>query len=90
MPKPKRDKALARRIRAQVKKTKAACHICGLPIDYDLPAHHPMSFQLDHIKPLARGGLDIPSNMGASHRTCNSKKRAREYAPIIRRSGSFG
>ena len=78
------------RDRFRIRATKAACHICGKPIDYTLPYLDPMEFVVDHVKPLAKGGLDHMSNKKAAHRTCNSKKRARDYAPIIRRSGSLG
>lgn len=77
------------RDRARIKATKAACHICGDPIDYDLPYLHPMAFVVDHVTPLAKGGKDHISNKKAAHSLCNSKKRARLIAPIIRRSGSL-
>lgn len=77
------------RDRARIRATKANCHICGQPIDYTLPYTDPMAFQVDHIQALVRGGADNISNKAASHRACNSKKRARIYAPIVRRSGSL-
>ena len=84
-----RNTALRNRMRARFKAAGAACHICGRPIDYDLKSPDPMSFEVDHLQPIAKGGTDTIDNAGASHRTCNSKKRARDYAPIIRRSGSL-
>lgn len=75
--------------RARIRATKAACHICGMPIDYDLHYIDPKSFVVDHIEALARGGADHISNKAAAHRDCNSTKRARAYAPIVRRSGSL-
>lgn len=51
---------------------------------------HPLRFEADHIIPLARGGRDELSNKQATHRQCNSTKRARLIAPIVRRSGSLG
>jgi 5-methylcytosine-specific restriction endonuclease McrA len=78
------------RDRAHYRRIRAACGICGQPIDYNLPHTDPMSFARDHIVPLARGGTDTRDNTQASHRDCNSKKRARLIAPTVRRSGSLG
>lgn len=66
-----------------------ACAICGQPIDYRLKSPHPDSFEADHIVPLALGGTDTLDNKQPAHRRCNSAKRARLSAPIIRRSGSL-
>lgn len=85
----KRSSTNAARHRARLRKGEPACHICGKAIDYALPNLDPWSFVVDHIKPLAKGGTDTPDNTAAAHRECNSKKRARLYAPIIRRSGSL-
>ena len=51
---------------------------------------HPMRFEADHIVPLHKGGDDTLSNKQATHRQCNSTKRARLVAPIVRRSGALG
>lgn len=77
------------RARARMRAQNAACHICGQPIDYSLTADHPRSFVADHVIPLAKGGRDEQDNMRAAHRDCNSTKRARLFAPIIRRSGTL-
>lgn len=88
-PMTKRDDAARKRDRARIAATKAACHICGQAVDYTLPHTDPMSFVVDHIIPLAKGGADTMKNKAAAHRECNSKKRARLVAPIVRRSGSL-
>jgi len=75
--------------RARIARDKPACHICGRPIDYSLPHLDPMSFVVDHVMPLAKGGPDTLDNKKAAHRECNSKKRARIVAPIVRRSGTL-
>lgn len=51
------------------------CHLCGQPIDYDLPAGDPMCFEADDIVPVSRGGdpYDI-RNLAAAHRICNQKR----------------
>ena len=76
--------------RAAIRRSGAACHICGQPIDYALPSTDPMSFVVDHVIPLAKGGDDTLDNKAAAHRTCNSTKAARDFAPIVRRSGALG
>jgi len=75
--------------RARIRSTHSACGICGNPIDYLLPHDDPMSFTVDHIIPLSKGGPDRIDNKQAAHRRCNSTKRARLVAPIVRRSGSL-
>jgi 5-methylcytosine-specific restriction endonuclease McrA len=85
----KRNTARRDRLRKRIAQTGAACHICGAPIDYGLPSLDPMSFVIDHVIPLARGGADDASNVKAAHRSCNSIKRARIVAPIVRRSGAL-
>lgn len=77
------------RLRARVARTRPACHICGGEIDYDAPHLDPMSFALDHISPLARGGADDIDNVAASHRACNRAKSDKPYAPVVRRSASL-
>ena len=52
-------------------------------------APDPLRFEADHIVPLDQGGADDLSNFAASHRRCNSRKRARLVAPIVRRSGAL-
>lgn len=85
----KRNTATRDRDRARIARDKPACHICGVAIDYSLPHLDPMSFVVDHVKPLAKGGTDTLDNKKAAHRGCNSTKRARLVAPIVRRSGTL-
>ena len=85
----RRNSATRDRHRARIRRDAPACHICGKPIDYTLPHLDPWSFVIDHVKPLAKGGDDTLANIKAAHRECNSKKRARLIAPIVRRSGSL-
>lgn len=77
------------RMRARIAATRANCHICGGEIDYKLKWPDPRSFVVDHIVPLARGGAHDITNAAAAHADCNSTKRARSHAPIVKRSGSF-
>lgn len=85
----RRNTAQQDRDRKRIGHAKPACAICGNPIDYTLKWPDPMSFVVDHIKPLHKGGTDTLANKQAAHNTCNSKKRARIVAPIVRRSGSL-
>lgn len=77
------------RHRARHRATQAACALCGEPIDYTLKWPDPMSFVVDHIVPIAKGGSHTFENTQACHASCNSKKRARIIAPIIKRSGAL-
>ena len=88
--KAKRNSALRNKHRARIRRDEPSCHICGKPIDYTLPHLDPWSFVVDHVVALKNGGSDSIENKAAAHRECNSKKRARAYAPIVRRSGSLG
>ena len=46
------------------------CFICGEEIDLDL-----QTVNIDHIKPLAVGGKDEPSNFAVTHEHCNKSKQ---------------
>lgn len=67
--------ARRRAIRERWKAIGAPCSLCGKPIDYALPAGHPMSFEVDEIVPVSRGGdpLDF-DNTQPTHRVCNQRK----------------
>lgn len=85
----KRNDSIRKRARNTIAKSRAACHICGLVIDYTLKWPDPMCFVVDHVIPLDKGGADSLANLAAAHARCNSTKRARIVAPIIRRSGAL-
>jgi len=85
-----RDLSRAKRFRSAIARSKPACHICGGPINWQAHYLDPKAFVIDHVIPLNKGGADELDNIKAAHRECNSKKRARLVAPIIRRSGSLG
>jgi 5-methylcytosine-specific restriction endonuclease McrA len=44
------------------------CCICGVHVARELAT-------LEHKIPVSKGGQHVPSNLGAAHRNCNSKKR---------------
>ena len=84
-----RNTTIRDRHRAAIARGKPPCHICGGEIDYDLPHLDPGAFVVDHVIPVAREGADELSNKRAAHRSCNRAKSDRDYAPIIKRSGSL-
>jgi 5-methylcytosine-specific restriction endonuclease McrA len=64
-----------RRLVAEQKAKGLPCARCGYPIDPTLNARHPLSFTLDHVIPLSKGGsLLDPANARSMHRRCNSAK----------------
>lgn len=63
-----RNTATRDKHRAAIRRTKPPCGICEQDIDYDLPHTDPMSFVVDHVVPLAKGGLDELANKQAAHR----------------------
>lgn len=79
------------RARQRLIREHGPCWICGLPIDYTLRTPDPLSFELDHKKPRdTHPELAFePSNWAASHRQCNRAKSNKEFAPIIKRSGTL-
>lgn len=60
--------------RAAIRRTQPPCGVCEQAIDYDLPHTDPMSFVVDHIIPVAKGGPDELANKQAAHRVCNRLK----------------
>lgn len=64
-----------RKVRAWLKAQTLPCAICGRPIDYSLPAGDPMSFEVDEIVPVSRGGSPIDrANVQPAHRICNQRR----------------
>lgn len=88
---PHRSTTIRDRDRARFRRSQAPCAICGQPIDYTIKSPDPMSFEVDHIKPIDRFPelANDPNNKAATHRACNRAKSNKEFAPIIRRSGSL-
>lgn len=50
------------------------CGLCGYEIDKEIRLPHPMAATLDHVLPLALGGLHIRENVQAAHHVCNQMK----------------
>lgn len=62
-------------IKAKWEASNKICHLCGNPIDPNLPSHHRMARTIDHITPIARGGTHDIDNLDFAHRRCNSSKK---------------
>lgn len=68
------------RHRRKVAQGQPPCHLCGEPIDYAASHLEPLSFTIDHVIPLAKGGPDQlylddgTPQIVAAHRRCNLKK----------------
>ncbi|MEU2313138.1 HNH endonuclease [Streptomyces albidoflavus] len=77
-----------RRLVADLRRRGDPCWLCGHSIPPGLDARHPLSFTLDHVVPLSRGGsLLDPANARSAHRRCNSAKGNRtESRPPTRAS----
>lgn len=64
-----------RALRARLAAMGLPCAICGMPIDYSLPAGDPLSFEVDEIVPVSLGGDPLdPLNVQPAHRACNQAK----------------
>ena len=65
------------KLRNRVRAMGLPCAICGHPIDYSLPAGDPMSYELDEIVPVSKGGSPYdPGNVQPAHRICNQRRGA--------------
>ena len=70
-----------RTLRKRVAARREPCAICGQPIDYNLPAGHPMAYELDEIVSRWKGGSPIDAkNVQPVHRCCNQQKYKDERA----------
>ena len=69
-----RSTTIRDRDRNAIRRTKPPCGICETEIDYALPHTEPMSFVVDHVIPLNKGGADTLDNKQAAHRVCNRLK----------------
>lgn len=71
----KTNGAKRRELQRYYRHRKDPCALCGKPIDYTLPAGHPMSFEIDEIIPVSKGGSPYSrENTQAAHRICNQRK----------------
>lgn len=70
-----------RKVRAWLRSQGLPCAICGLAIDYSLPSGDPMSFEVDEIVPVSKGGSPIDrGNVQPAHRICNQRRGNKSIA----------
>ena len=78
-----RNTTIRDRHRRAIARSKPPCALCGDEIDYTLRFDvnpdgaripHPLSFTVDHIVPLNKGGADTLENKQAAHWLCNRLK----------------
>jgi 5-methylcytosine-specific restriction endonuclease McrA len=50
------------------------CCLCGKPTDRTIQSPDPMSFSIEHLIPISRGGRHDIDNIDFAHRVCNSSK----------------
>ena len=86
MTNPRNSNGSARRaLRRRVAAVRAPCWMCGLPIDYELPARHPDSYELDELAPVSKGGDPLdPANVAPAHRRCNQWRGDKSVAVVER------
>ena len=77
-----RSETRRRRFRKIIAADEPPCHICHQPIDYEAHYLEPLSFHLDHITPINRGGSDTLDNCAAAHRKCNRDKSDKVAAGV--------
>jgi 5-methylcytosine-specific restriction endonuclease McrA len=64
-----------RTVRAQVMAEEDNCHICGLPVDKELPPYLPGSPTVDELIPVSKGGSPYDrSNTALAHFGCNVRR----------------
>ena len=82
-----------RKLRNRLKAEGRGCWICrafGRPdhIDYDLPARHPRSFEVDELLPVSKGGSPFDYyNVDATHRSCNEWRGNKSVDEVLAIAG---
>ena len=72
------------RHRRAIARDKPDCTYCNQPINYDTHHLDPLSFTIDHVTPLSRGGTDTLDNCVPAHRACNRQKSNKlNYQPGV-------
>lgn len=67
--------------------TQDICALCGAPVDKTLKAPDPMSPNVDHIVPIAKGGHPSSlENLQLTHRWCNLHKGDRLFTAAPKNS----
>lgn len=58
------------------------CHLCGGPVNLELPPEHELGPTIDHVRPRALGGGDGLDNLKLAHKRCNQD---RDVKPVRER-----
>lgn len=58
------------------------CHLCAKKVNRTLPGTHPKGPTIDHLIPIADGGVDEPANVALAHRQCNVTRRDKGVAQL--------
>lgn len=58
------------------------CHLCRRSVDRTLPGTAAMGPTVDHLVPLAAGGMDELRNVSLAHRSCNVQRRDKGIAQL--------
>lgn len=68
-----------------------ACQLCGGEIPQQIVVNDDHNLIIDHIRPVAAGGTDHPSNVRAAHRACEHSRRhlpeGQEFVPPVALKG---
>lgn len=61
------------------------CHLCGLPIPFEIVnPGHPLFGTIDHVVPRADGGPDHFYNRLPAHRICNAFRNRKEITDEVK------
>lgn len=64
-----------RKLRLRVIREESLCYLCGLEVDKELDYPDPMSASVDHLVPVALGGLEVDrTNVALTHLDCNKRR----------------
>ena len=58
------------------------CHLCGKRVNPLIKNPDPKGPTIDHLIPIAAGGLDSFDNVALAHWSCNSARGARGLAQL--------
>lgn len=64
---------LARALKRKARREAIPCHVCGLPIDWNVDWKHRLAFTADHEHAIRDGG-DVRGALLVAHRGCNTRR----------------
>ena len=59
------------------------CHICKKKCDKTRAVPHPKAATIDHLIPIARGGVDSAENVALAHFSCNTKRNVNGEVQLL-------